>query len=290
MRNSKSTLYSASFLGLTILMVSSLSSATASPLKSTLPGMEENREALHYLGNSHAVAPDATPITQLSDPFILLRSKAPSKKEQLDYLKDEVGVKRILVFKEWTPAQARARERMIELYDSATFTIPTNVTNILFKWKGITDFKESCLQTIDGLKVIKAAEDANERILLHCTHGEDRTGYLSAMYRLLKNPVSFANFRDIWKNEMCEHGYSSGNGTTGKLIGAAPAIDHPVTGLTPLFLKMYSKIEDGTLNWETLNPEVCESEPSVDAFIASHSNENFSYDKMKCEKSSLMIE
>jgi hypothetical protein len=93
---------------------------------------------------------------------------------------------------------------------------------------------------------------------LHCTVGEDRTGYLSGLYRLLGDGASGVD--TIFHDEMCQRGYSSGNPQK-PFAGVATEIDND---LTPLFLKMAFKISRGELTPTSLDESVCDVDPSSD--------------------------
>jgi len=160
----------------------------------------------------------------------------------------------------------------------------TQITSIPFPWKGFTDFKEVCLMTLQGLRKIKEVKDDsanNRKILFHCTVGEDRTGYLAALYTLLEEPNLKENpqrIKEIFNEEACRGGYEGGNANKPRAVKASIR-----EALTPLFTKMAFKIQRGYLSWEKLKDEQCEIDPAN--FESYDYDENFDPEDYTCKKS-----
>src|SRR5690606_20131805 len=86
--------------------------------------------------------------------------------------------------------------------------------------------------------------------LFHCTAGEDRTGALAGLFRMLDEGLSTD---EVFYGEMCPRGYSNGNpNKPWKVTGAIEA------GLTPLFEAIAEKIEKEALNFDSLEKSLCQ--------------------------------
>ena len=138
-----------------------------------------------------------------------------------------------------------------------------HVVNIPFPWKDFPNFAEPCRMTVRGLRMIRDNVASGKTTFLHCTVGEDRTGYLAGLYRLLTEST---DARTMFDTELCENGYSSGNPQ--KPAAIVDAIDHD---LTPLFLKMAFKIARGELTKTSLEETVCDVDPKNDPAFAGAS-------------------
>lgn len=134
----------------------------------------------------------------------------------------------------------------------------THIKNIPFLYKDFPDFKTPCQQTVEALTFIKnARHERNSRVLFHCTVGEDRTGYLAGLIRLME---SKSDIESVFRNELCENGYSSGNPGKPEFV-----ISQINEDLTPVFLQMAYLIKIEKLSWTNLNPKICNSNPKDDA-------------------------
>ena len=135
--------------------------------------------------------------------------------------------------------------------------------SIPFKWKDIGAFAEPCKQTIEGLKFIASNTAAGKKTFFHCTVGEDRTGLLAAMHRLVSEPTLGAD--KAWDQEMCERGYGSGNPLKPAFVTSA--LDH---ALTPLYRKLAWMVATGKIRANQLDPAVCSADPEGDAAFAAN--------------------
>lgn len=197
------------------------------------------------IANSHVVAE--------GNGAKLVRGMKPFRPQDFADLESlEVGA--VLIFKKPTAANEVSKE-------TASLTpigIPAaNIVNIPFGYKDFTDFATPCRMTVQGLAKLVEWRDAGTNAFLHCTVGEDRTGYLAGLYRLL---TETAEVEDIFESELCERGYSSGNPQK-PFAGVAKEID---ADLTPLFLKMAHKIKTGELSPTSLDESVCDADPEGD--------------------------
>ncbi len=202
--------------------------------------------------NAHVVAKDASHAS-------VVRGMKPFRTADFAGLSG-LGVGGVLMFKKATSANELSQE----VTALGNVGIPSaNVVNIAFPWKDFPDFAEPCRMTVRGLKLVRGWVTSGKSAFLHCTVGEDRTGYLAGLYRLL---TETSDARTIFNDELCENGYSAGNPQ--KPSAVVNAIDED---LTPLFLKMAFKIKRGELTPTSLNEAVCNTDPDTDPEFAGAS-------------------
>jgi hypothetical protein len=176
---------------------------------------------------------------------------------------ESLGIDAVLIFKKPTGATEVADE----IDALAPIGVPASrVSNVEFPWKDFADFEEPCRMTVRSLKLLEGWRAAGKTSFFHCTVGEDRTGYLAGLYRLLHET---ATPREIFASEMCERGYSAGNPQK----PFAAVVKEVDTDLTPLFVKMAFKIKQGELTPTSLDESVCDTDPETDAaFTATEWN------------------
>jgi hypothetical protein len=198
------------------------------------------------IANSHVVAEHASGAT-------LFRGMKPFRDADFEDLQSlDIGA--VLIFKRPTSSTEISKETA-----SLDKIGITKIVNEPFGFKDFADFAEPCRQTVRSLAQIVEWTDAGTNTFLHCTVGEDRTGYLAGLYRLLTD--STAEVESIFESELCERGYSSGNPQK-PMAGVAREID---ADLTPIFLKMAFKIAQGELTRTSLDESVCDVDPAGDA-------------------------
>jgi hypothetical protein len=211
-----------------------------SPFRSELSGLN--------IGNAHLV---------LKKRGTLLRGSAPATADAAKLV--SYGVTDVLIFKNETSSEVRSE---ISALISAGIE-EDRITAIPFRWNEIGSFREACEQTVEALQ--KAQEVASSRgrtMYFHCTMGEDRTGYLAGLLRMLEQGQSL---RTVFEEDLCQHGYEAGN--PHKPAGVVRTVR---TELTPVFLKMAFLIETGLLTPEHLDPSVCGQDPArLDGFAKS---------------------
>lgn len=138
--------------------------------------------------------------------------------------------------------------------------------------------------TLKALRVLKEVkEDSTEdrKILFHCTVGEDRTGYLAALFSLLEEENLKSNpqrVKEIFENEACRGGYEGGNKNKPRAVKLSIR-----EALTPLFTKMAFKIQRGYITWEKLNDRQCDIDPAN--FESYDYDENFNPEDYTCKVS-----
>jgi hypothetical protein len=212
----------------------------ASPFASTAPGIR--------IQNAHPVGSGG----------MVFRGMAPRSADDYADLAS-AGIGAVLVFKNQT-GQDDVGEEITAL--TAHGLAPSKIVNIPFKWKDIGTFSEPCTQTVEALKFIAMHVAAHEKTFFHCTVGEDRTGLLAAMHRLLNEPALTA--ATAFDEEMCERGYAAGNPLKPAFVTSA--LDH---GLTPLYRKLAYLVANGKLRAGALDASVCAADPETDATFAA---------------------
>lgn len=189
-----------------------------------------------------------TPNTHwVDDAKSVLRGMEPRTPEEFTALKG-VGVSRVLIFKNTTGKDDVTKE-------IAGWQLPAkDVLHVPFQWKDLPGFKAPCEQTVQALKFIQASEKAKQKVFFHCTVGEDRTGYLAALYDVLFHGT---DAREAFDQDMCERGYGKGNPQKpGFVVGQLE------DSLAPLYRSMAHLIAEKKLT-KTLDPAVCAVEPTV---------------------------
>ncbi len=209
----------------------------SSPFASTIPGID--------IANAHVVGKDGA----------LFRGMAPRSETEYTQLFD-AGVSAMLIFKNATGDGTDVSGEIDELGRRG---LPrSDVLHVPFKWKELPPFAESCSQVVSALKFLAEKRSEGKTVMFHCTVGEDRTGLLAAVRRLVVEPDLDA--ARAWDEEMCERGYGSGNPLKpGFVVGE---LEH---GLTPLYRKLSYLAKRGVLEAESPSAEICGSDPSADA-------------------------
>lgn len=152
------------------------------------------------------------------------------------------GITDVIIFKNDTKGEVV--EEIAELK-----SLGINPHHIPFRWKDYPSMQEACEQTVDALNRIHKVKQVNGKVFFHCTAGEDRTGMLAGLYKMLEERAA----RDVvFKNEMCARGFSDGN----------PNKPYNVTGaiqkeLTPLFMALSEKIAKGEWRLGQIQKKSC---------------------------------
>ncbi len=173
----------------------------------------------------------------------IFRSAAPTKGST--YLK-QAGFTHVLIFK-----NENKNEVTKEIEDLQKIGIPLkNIYHIPFKWKDMGPIEDSCVQVITALEYLaKVEKSRSHKILFHCTAGEDRTGALAGLYRMLYNGWSVDR---AFNEEMCPHGYEAGDD------GKPPMVVNAIRKeITPVFLAVAGLIIDGRISFKNLDVNAC---------------------------------
>lgn len=122
--------------------------------------------------------------------------------------------------------------------------------HIPFRWKDYPSMQEACEQTVEALNLIHRIKENNGKVFIHCTAGEDRTGMLAGLYRMLEERVSKTK---VFQEEMCARGYSNGNPKKPGIVTGAIQKE-----LTPLFNTLALKIERGEWKLGKISKRSCQ--------------------------------
>lgn len=184
----------------------------------------------------------------------IFRGRAP-KPNEINQMKKK-GITSVLIFKNQTKDEVDAEIKQLK---KSGFN-PNKIHHVPFQWKDFKSEKLACEQTIEALKILAEVQKSeNDKILFHCTVGEDRTGLLAGlMTQLLTESTS----TDAYMNEMCLKGYSGGN--TAKPIDVQKSVDKY---LTPLYFKISEQIQTGRLTIDNLNKNICKELSSTESHL-----------------------
>lgn len=173
----------------------------------------------------------------------IYRSAAPNK--NMPFLA-QAGFTHVLIFKNELKGEVTS-----EIQDLQKIGIQReNIYHIPFMWKGMGPLEDSCEQIITALSYLAQVEKTrSKKILFHCSMGEDRTGALAGLYRML---YSGWNLDRAFQDEMCAFGYEAGD--KGKPWPVVAAVRAEVT---PVFLAVASLIIQKKISFNYLNPKVC---------------------------------
>lgn len=153
-----------------------------------------------------------------------------------------IGITDVIIFKNEVKDEVKKEIEALNKLGIKPHHIP-------FRWKDYPSFVEACEQTVEALNIIYKVKRAGGKVFFHCTAGEDRTGMLAGIYRMLEEN---ARKNEVFKNEMCARGYSDGN--THKPAYVTGAIQR---GITPLFNALSAKVESGEWRLGRLTRKSC---------------------------------
>lgn len=172
----------------------------------------------------------------------IYRSAAPGKNN--DFL-TKIGFTHVLIFKNELKGEVQAEEEEL-----AKIIPRANIFKIPFKWKDLGPLEESCEEVLKALNYLVDIEKSrSHKILFHCTVGEDRTGALAGLYRMLYHQW---NIDRAFNEEMCPHGYEAGNKAKPMHV-----VDKVRREVTPVFLAVASLIIDKKISFNNLNVSAC---------------------------------
>ncbi len=177
--------------------------------------------------NSHQVDKDGN----------VFRGRQPEK------LVDElahIGISDVIIFKNDVKGEVAKEISELNRLGIKSHHIP-------FRWKQYPSMVEACEQIVEAITVIKNVKSVNGKVFLHCTAGEDRTGTVMGLYRMMSEKMTQAQ---VFRSEMCPRGFSDGNPNKPKAVTSAIEAE-----LTPLFVTLAGKIERG----EVLSKASCKN-------------------------------
>lgn len=185
----------------------------------------------------------------------VLRGQLP-KVTELKELGD-AGVTDVLILRADSDGEAEVADelKMLKLEPRIQ-----NVVHIPLKWRDIRDYQEPCRQLIQGLRLIRdTLNTPNRTLYVHCTLGEDRTGVLAGLYKLV---FEDHHTRGAFKGEMCRKGYAEGDHEKPRWVSS---FIH--SGLTPIYLSMAKLIQQKKITADNLDENVCRELPFKDMEI-----------------------
>ncbi len=188
---------------------------------------------LFELGNVHSLRPDHR----------ILRGASPVGKT--NFLKLE-GITDVLIFREAVSADVKKEKDELaqQGYNE------NQIHHVSMKWKDLPSIESGCRDVVAGLQIMERVEqDQRKKLYLHCTVGEDRTGLISGLYRMIYQGWSAER---SYQNELCSHGFGGANPR--KPMQVVEMIDR---NLKPLYAHMSLLIEQGLLKMGRLDPQFC---------------------------------
>lgn len=189
---------------------------------------------------------------------LVLRGQRPMSAYYVKQLTDQ-GISQVLIFRNNVPGEDTVAEERLWLEENPKIKA---IYEIPFKWKDITNFQEACEQTMEALRIMKNStikKDAG--LFFHCTVGEDRTGYLAGLYRMIFEKKTA---EDVFQNEMCRWGYADGNSKARGINIKPPFVVEAIhEAITPTFAKMAAMIKAGKITADNLDEGVCAKEPKL---------------------------
>jgi len=208
-------------IGFFFLQLTNGAYALSSPIKSSVDGFD--------LPNLH----------QVDRLGYVFRSMSPDR--QMNVL-SELEIEKVLIFKNQTRNEVDKEIRLLQKMKIDYLHIP-------FLWKDINNYTEACRQIVSGIQYIRTAIKNYQRVLFHCTVGEDRTGILSGLFQMVNENLSI---KQVFENEMCEKGYGKGNPFKPYKVTSAIRSD-----LTPLFIAMAKRITESKVTLSDINESLC---------------------------------
>lgn len=196
--------------------------------------------ALFFSFNSFAVDGLTIPNSfQVDKDGNVLRGKEPkSLVEELAH----IGVTDVIIFKNEVKDEVTKEIAELKRLGIKSYHIP-------FRWKQYPSMEEACEQTVEALNIIHKVKSVNGKVFFHCTAGEDRTGMLAGLYKMLEEKASKDQ---VFKDEMCSRGYSDGNPHKPGMVTSAIQKE-----LTPLFNALSAKVESGEWKLGKLTKKFC---------------------------------
>lgn len=154
-----------------------------------------------------------------------------------------IGISDVIIFKNEVKDEVQKELASLKELGIKSHHIP-------FRWKQFNSMTEACEQTVQALNIIHKVKAKNGKVFFHCTAGEDRTGMLAGLYRMLEEKLTQGT---AFRTEMCARGYSDGNSHKPGMVTGAIQKE-----LTPLFLALSAKIESGEWKLGKLTKKSCQ--------------------------------
>mgnify|MGYP001276616596 CR=1 FL=1 len=116
----------------------------------------------------------------------------------------------------------------------------SDVAHIVFPWKDAEQDQSLCESALATVKLLAQKQN---KTLLHCTAGEDRSGLIAGLYRVL---IEKQDPSMVFNKEMCERGFANANASKPKAVA-----EKVKNYLLPLYFYLASK--------QSLDKSVCEN-------------------------------
>lgn len=155
-----------------------------------------------------------------------------------------IGITDVIIFKNEVKTEVTT-----EIADLKELKIKSH--HIPFRWKDLESMELACTQLVEAMNIIAKTKAKGGSVYFHCTAGEDRTGMLAGLYRMLEENLSMEK---VFKTEMCARGYSDGNAHKPPMVHGAIKKE-----LTPLFIAIAKKVEAGDLVLGKISKTICKS-------------------------------
>jgi hypothetical protein len=129
--------------------------------------------------------------------------------------------------------------------------------HVTMPWQQIRDDKIPCQHTIEAANILLGIARIPGSIgYFHCTYGQDRTGMMAAIIRMVTQGWSA---EQAFFSEMCAHGYGHGDPKRPGFVS-----DEVESSLTPIFLQIAGQIQGQGLSVaSTLDAGICEGTPKT---------------------------
>ena len=172
-------------------------------------------------------------------------------KEDAVNLQNVIGMTDVLIFR----AASSGVGVDDELKILAEIGLPkASVCHIPFEWKKFPSFQVACEQSLEALRLMReSVKTAGKSLYLHCTVGEDRTGYIAALYNMIY--LGWSEDR-AFTEEMCARGYADGNP-----IKPAEVSEIIHSAVTPVFLKMSHLVRTQPKRVKAYDASLCAADP-----------------------------
>lgn len=154
----------------------------------------------------------------------------------------DIGITDVIIFKNEVKTEVTEEIEALKELGIRPHHLP-------FRWKDFTSMEDACGQVVEAINILRKVKSRGGKVFFHCTAGEDRTGMLAGLYRMLEEGVPQ---KKIFRSEMCARGYGDGN--PHKPYNVTSAIQKE---LTPLFLSLAEKIENGDWGSSKLTKKSC---------------------------------
>lgn len=208
-------------------------SGTVSEGDLTLRTLKSTHTPLESIGNVHSLRADDR----------ILRGASPEGHTEL--LKEN-GVTDILIFRDGVGPHNDNEKKELRKVGYTT----SQIHHIPMSWKNVSSFEKACADVVSALKIMHTVEsNPRRKLYVHCTMGEDRTGLISGLYRMVFQGWSA---QKAYQQEMCAYGFAESSPQKPQFV-----VETVNSNLKSLFARMAVLIESGALTKDTLNVAAC---------------------------------